>query len=193
MVKSSQTDSELLGAIAQGNERAREQLLMRYDGLVAWHARHAAEHSALYDDYYQEAQLGLVRAIDTYSSTSGVQFNTYATTCMVNALRSFHRKVQRFHDESLFDDSLELATVPDSTTHNAGYDLVYIEEIRRQLAQTLSVLELDVLFYHAEGYRYSEIAEMLSVSQKSAANALARAYAKMKRLPDKQRTDATHE
>lgn len=180
MAKNDANEKTLVRKAAQGDAKCRDELIRRYEPLVAWHARRAAPHPHLYDDCFQEAQLGLVRALETFSSTSNVQFNTYATTCIVNALRSFRRKCERTMPETLLNDDVLIDEFADTSKHNEAINRVYVHEVREKLAQTLSSLEFDALFYHAEGYSYKEISTMLKVSEKSVANALSRAHAKLK-------------
>lgn len=182
MAKNETRDIELVKSAQKGETSCRDELILRYESLVAWHARRASPHAHAFDDCFQEAQLGLVRAIETYRPESGVQFNTYATTCIVNALRSFHRKLERSFHETLLEDGALIDELVDTSRRNEGFDRAYVHALREKLAQTLSTLEFDALFYHAEGYSYKEISQRLKVSQKSVANALSRAHAKLKEV-----------
>lgn len=181
MAKSDAADSELLAQIEHGNARAKERLMRRYVPLVNWHARRAATDSSQYDDFQQEAMIGLMRAIDSYNPSSGVQFNTYATTCITNALISLRRKLARHH-EIVVDEHDEhfFENIRDTRQSDEPLAKIMVEELRADLSEKLSALELEALFYHAEGYSYKEIAALTNMEAKQVANALARAHAKLK-------------
>lgn len=182
MEKNNLSDNELHNRAMSGDSRSKEQLIRRYLPLANWHVRHFVANDSQYDDFRQEALLGLVRAIDTFKPQVKVQFSTYATTCITNALITHKRKLQRTQefvvseggDEDFFEN------VVDSTQPNF-LESLYASELRETLAQKLSSLELQSLFYHAEGYSYKEIASLLEVSPKQVANALSRAHNKLKK------------
>lgn len=73
--------------------RDRELLVRLNLGLV--HAvvnrmfRTANEHRR--DDAVQEGLIGLLRAVDTFDGSKQVRFSTYATACIINALREMLR------------------------------------------------------------------------------------------------------
>lgn len=178
------SDKALLRASKAGDQLSKERLIRRYVPLVNWHARHATENNSQFDDYSQEAMIGLMRAVDTYNEASGVQFNTYATTCITNALISLKRKLARIpvaypSNEGEEDD---LENIEDTKSEESAYLQLYLEELRKRLALQLSELELNALTLSAEGYSSKEIADKLSATPKQVANALARARSKLKKL-----------
>lgn len=182
MGKNSVSDTELLREAAEGDARSKDQLIRRYLPLAQWHARHYARTVSQYDDFRQEAMLGLMRAIDTFRFDAGVQFNTYATTCMTNALITHQRKLKRNQEFTVsVGEQDEVFERLADNSESGILDALYINDLRESLAQKLSKLELESLFYHAEGYSYKEIASFLEVSTKQVANALSRAHIKLKK------------
>lgn len=184
MATRNDSDKELLRASKEGDQLSKERLIRRYMPLVNWHARHAAENNSQFDDYTQEALIGLMRAVDTYNEASGVQFNTYATTCITNALISLKRKLARVpvSYQQSGDEENSLENIEDAKSEESAYEPLYLEELRKRLTLELSERELNVLILHAEGYSYKEIAGRLSATPKQVANALARARSKLKKL-----------
>lgn len=47
------------------------------------------------DDYYQIGSMGLLRAIDTYDTSKGVQFSTYAVKCIKNEIGQYFQSQER--------------------------------------------------------------------------------------------------
>ena len=47
------------------------------------------------DDYYQIGSMGLLRAIDTYDASKGVQFSTYAVKCIKNEIGQYFQSQER--------------------------------------------------------------------------------------------------
>ena len=47
------------------------------------------------DDYYQIGSMGLLRAIDTYDTSKGTQFSTYAIKCIKNEIGQYFQSQER--------------------------------------------------------------------------------------------------
>ena len=47
------------------------------------------------DDYYQIGSMGLLRAIDTYDTSKGTQFSTYAVKCIKNEIGQYFQSQER--------------------------------------------------------------------------------------------------
>ncbi len=62
-------------ALARG---ARDQLVLRNQGLVGKVARRYFDTGLLWEDLMQEGQIGLIKAGERYDSTLGTRFSTYA-------------------------------------------------------------------------------------------------------------------
>lgn len=61
-----------------GDERARDTLLRRHDRLLKESAFRATRWGFDYDDAYQLAALGFLRALDTFDPVHGASIATYA-------------------------------------------------------------------------------------------------------------------
>ena len=74
-----------------GDTEARDRVYRDHLGLVEFHARRYSGRSIDYDDLRQEACMGLMSAIENYDPSLGTEFPTYATCCIVGAIKTCFR------------------------------------------------------------------------------------------------------
>ncbi len=74
-----------------GDSRAREELVRRHLSLANKLARRYASTLEPFDDLYQVASLGLVKAIDRFDPDRGVVFSTYAVPTILGELKRHFR------------------------------------------------------------------------------------------------------
>lgn len=70
--------------------------------------------SIKYDEYVNNGLDGLIRAINTYKDNSDTAFSTYATTCILNAMRTSKKKQERLdlvQDENVVIENLDTLMV----------------------------------------------------------------------------------
>ena len=95
------TDEELVGALAQGDERALRELLRRYERpLSSFISRHTAGRDV--EDLYQETWLRVVRGAARFDAAR--RFSTWLFHIAVNLCRDWHRRA-RGNTLSLADDA----------------------------------------------------------------------------------------
>jgi RNA polymerase sigma-B factor len=73
----------------------REQLIIRYIGLVSYLARrfHAGEEQL--DDLIQVGFIGLIKAIDRYDPARGASFTSYAVPTIVGEIQHYFRDLEQ--------------------------------------------------------------------------------------------------
>ena len=74
-----------------GDRRAREQLITMYLPLVRSLARRYASRGEHFDDLVQVGSIGLIKAIDRFDLTRGVELTTYATPNIVGEIKRYFR------------------------------------------------------------------------------------------------------
>lgn len=78
---------ELLARHADGDDRARDELVARHQGLVRYLARRFAGKGEPIEDLEQVANIGLLKTIERFDPERGVQFSTYASATIIGELK----------------------------------------------------------------------------------------------------------
>lgn len=81
----------LLRSAKQGDEAARERVVLSNVALVRSIVKRYLGHGHDYDDLYQLGCMGLVKAINNYDEGYGVRFSTYAVPLIMGEIRRFLR------------------------------------------------------------------------------------------------------
>jgi len=74
-----------------GDVHAREELIERYMSLVRSLARRYAYRGELYEDLVQIGAIGLIKAIDRFDLSRGVELTTYATPNIIGEIKRHFR------------------------------------------------------------------------------------------------------
>ncbi len=81
----------LIKAAQQGDEKAREKLVVDNTGLVNMAARKFVSSGTEFEDLMQIGFIGLVKAVDRFDESFGVMFSTYAVPMIIGEIRRFLR------------------------------------------------------------------------------------------------------
>lgn len=186
---SKHTDSQLSVLVYNGVTEAFVELVDRYMPFIKAKARSFHNASLEIDDLCQEGLLGLLEAAEHYRSNSEVAFRTYAGVCIQNRMTMAYRKTKSQKRlswiRSVSLNNMEEETdLPDHSLNpeELVMDGENVSQIKRQIGDSLSLLEQKVLFYYLDGCSYAEIAEKLSITEKAADNALQRVRRKLKQF-----------
>lgn len=76
---------------ACGDRAAREQLVREYTPLTRSLARRYGRSSEPFDDLFQVAQLGLLKALDRFDHTRGFPFKAFAVPTILGEMRRYFR------------------------------------------------------------------------------------------------------
>lgn len=174
----SMAEIDLLASM-QSDEGCVQELLRRYRPMVA---KAAASFDVPYEEGVQQGEMALMDAVTHFDPTRGVQFSKYATVCVTNRLKSFHKtwNKQRAAWQEVLDAPSTLPTPEEE---------VLREEMKAAMKdkakEILSPFEYAVWNLRVKGFRYDEIAVKLStprksVNIKSVNNALVRVRNKMR-------------
>ena len=138
--------------------------------------------SADKDDLFSEGLLGLLKAIRLYNSEKGASFVTFANLCTDSAMKTCISKAikdnplsncEDFDFDLIKDDSLS----PEDTV----IDKVQDSQLMNRLSDVLSKKEMKVLEMYLAHCSYEQIANELSMNEKSVDNALQRAKSKIRK------------
>jgi RNA polymerase sigma-B factor len=82
----------------RGDRSARERLVLAHQRLAIYVAKKFADRGEPLEDLIQVALLGLIKAIDRYDPSRGIEFTTYATPTIVGEIkRHFRDKLWPLH------------------------------------------------------------------------------------------------
>lgn len=175
------------GEDAQGTKdnEAYMALLDRHEGLITYLTSKHIYSKRRFEDMRQEASLAFLRAVETYDASKDVQFKTYASTCITNALISENRKKPYVADLTIIasedlEEPFEIAgdlDVEAEVEHS-----IQAERIKEVAREHLSKLEQQVLLLSLDGFSNQEIEKILDFEGRRVANALDRAKRKIKAL-----------
>ena len=183
------SDEVLWQAASDGNARAEEILLEKYNRLVKICSRPFFLAGGDSEDLIQEGMMGLLSAIRQFDPARDTAFKTYAENCIRNRLISAIRSASRFKHTPLNESvSFESPMFDDSQAHPSGLmrdpeELIIarerLDEVNSILSGSLSQLEKKVLEFYLSGLSYQEIADQLCKTPKSIDNAVQRIRKKL--------------
>ncbi len=179
-----QSDEELVLCIRNGGSNDLSELLVkRYMSIVRIKALTYTKScpAVEYDDLYSEGLIGLLKAIRYYDSKKGASFATFASLCIDTSMKTCITKTLKNSNLSKQDD-FDWEAIPD--TAELTEDIVIVKEqdgeLYEKLSDILTKREMAVLDMYLRHYTYQQIADELSVNEKSVDNALHRAKSKIK-------------
>lgn len=177
-------NSETVYAARYGDKAAMNELISAFAPTVESIASgYVGRCPMTRSDLIQEGMIGLLGSVYGYDPDEGVRFETFATVCISNRIKSVVRNQLRSKHMPL-NGYVDIDGVEISDDMSDPQTMIIMQERFEDLSESiekkLTDLEKDVLRLHIGGHNYSSIAEMLSISVKSVDNALQRARKKLK-------------
>lgn len=190
----------LFNRMKQGDMKAREEIINHNIKFVIYCVRNKFR-SVDYDneELVSVGCLGLVKAVDTYDISKGIEFSTYAGRCIINEINYFLRSLKKNSKVSNFDDVISV----DKDGNDLKLEDVIPSKIdieRDYMESEYSRLELDLLkqsmecldernkkivmlyfgFFDGKVYAQKEISDMLNISQPQVSRKINRSLKKIK-------------
>ncbi len=184
----SMSDADVIGYAQRGEEEALEELLGRYKGMVLKKASLYYIPGGDREDLIQEGMIGLFQAISGYSADRGGSFSAFAGVCIERHIGMAVRKAASEKNSPLNSSvSIEGEESKAKEASAGSPESIIIDRenaasIENRLRQHLSNLEIEVFELMIMGEKYTDIADKLGISRKSADNAVQRVKNKMKML-----------
>lgn len=189
------TEENLVLMAQEGDSMALETLIKGFQGFLNYICDKYYLKGGDKDDLIQEANIGLLEAIETYQIDSGKKFRNFAFLCVKRELDSCILKYNR-KKHSILNDAIPIFAHADKEEERTGYSyqvsvdrlikdntpspealIVEKESLSELLScinSILSDLEREVLFLRITGLSYSEITTKLNLQTKSVDNAVQR-------------------
>ena len=177
-----QKDMEQYVALAkQGSHKDIEYIFRAFKPAIESCAYKLRTASFDFEDAVQEGNIGLFKAILSYSHNKGASFSTYAKKCILNSIITAYNSSQSQKHQILSGaKSLE----EEDISSDAENDILIKEqnkEFIRTAKQKLSKFEFLVFSLYTMQYSYGEIARMTGRDEKSVNNAIQRIHKKLRK------------
>lgn len=91
---SREEEARLWALCGEGDEEARERLILYYRPLVFWIARKYRVASQRYQDLVQEGMLALIKAVDRFDPDRNIRFVTYGFYRIKGQMTNFLQRVE---------------------------------------------------------------------------------------------------
>lgn len=178
------SDNDLAILSKNGDDNAFNELGIRYLVTINCIARKYSAEGYEQKDFVQEGMLGLLYACRTYDVNGSSSFKNYLSIVVERRFISIIRKfnAQKSVPTSAvvqMDDVSEMLEDTAQTPEELIMCKEHLNSVLNNLKKLLSKTEYEVLMLYGSGLSYREIADKLSITEKSADNALARARRKI--------------
>lgn len=178
------SDAKLAQLVKNGNDSAFDVLTLRYLRNIGFLAQKYSVDGYDRSDFVQEGLMGLLYACRTYDSTQKASFKSYVDIVVERRFISIVRKskaLKAVPSASLvpLDDSIEELEGEGADPEQLMLAKEHFSVLCSELKAILSEREYTVLMLYCGGLSYVQAAKKLSISAKSADNALQRAKKKI--------------
>ena len=173
---------ELIDKTRHTDKEAFKHILSTYSNMI-----HSIIHSIgvpaiEYDDVYQEAQIGLYKAVMFYKEEYA-SFSTFAYVCIKSSVASYMRNASSKGNvpaSLLSEDDVDEVTSSFATPESQIIDKESLELLMIRIEKLLSPFERKVLSLYLADNSYCEMAKLLSKDEKSIDNAIQRIRKKLR-------------
>jgi RNA polymerase sporulation-specific sigma factor len=190
-------DEEVVLEAKNGNVRAQEYLISKYENFVKSKAKSYFLIGADKEDIYQEGMIGLYKAIRDFKPDKLTSFKAFAELCVtrqiitaiktatrqkhipLNTYVSLNKPIYEEESDRTLLDVLAGFRITDPEELVISQE--QMEHIEGEISKVLSDLELEVLTSYLDGKSYQEIACDLDRHAKSIDNALQRVKRKLEK------------
>lgn len=174
-------EEKIMLKIINGDERARDRLIVHNLRLVVYIAKKFESPGAGAEDLISIGTIGLIKAVRTFSPEKNIKLATYASRCIENEILMFLRKASHLKNEVSIDEPLNtdydgnellLCDILGSDPDEVNRDIEGEME-RKLLLKAVSMLkqrecEIMELRFGLNGHRehtQKQVADRLGISQ----------------------------
>lgn len=174
-------ENEIMQRIEQGDDSARELLIIHNLRLVVYIARKFENSGVGIEDLISIGTIGLIKAVNTFSPSRNIKLATYASRCVENEILMHLRKISNLKAEVSIDEPLNvdwdgnellLSDVLGSDVDLINADLEHEDEAKmlRKIVNSLGERERMIMCMRfgmgGETERtQKEVADLLGISQ----------------------------
>ena len=173
---------ELIDKTRHTDKEAFKHILSTYSNMIHSIIHSMGVPSVEYDDVYQEAQIGLYKAVMFYKEEYA-SFSTFAYVCIKSSVVSYMRNASPKGNVPVFsfsEDDIDEITGSFITPESQFIDKESLELLMARIEKLLSPFERKVLSLYLADNSHCDMAKMLSKDEKSIDNAIQRIRKKLK-------------
>lgn len=192
------SDQDLIDMIRAGDKLAEKYFYVRYIYVVKKIVSTFFILGGEVDDLFQEAMIGLIKAVKNYNSEINNNFKHFASICIRRQILTAIRD-SKGYEKNLLNNCISLHEITDYDTETTLLDKIAIEdndpenvflvkeeyeESYYMISKMISSFERSVLTEYGKGKSYEEISIALNKDVKSIDNALQRIKRKIYKNKD---------
>ena len=170
-----------MSRIENGDESAREKLIVHNLRLVVYIARKFENSGVGIEDLISIGTIGLIKAVNTFCPSRNIKLATYASRCIENEILMHLRKISNSKTEVSIDEPLNidwdgnellLSDILGSEADSINADIEYEDEANMllKIVSTLNEREQTIMRLRfgigtEREHTQKEVADMLGISQ----------------------------
>lgn len=172
---------ELIQRIAEGDNTAREPLIVHNLRLVVYIAQKFENTGILQEDLVSIGTIGLIKAVNSFCPEKNIKLATYASRCISNEILMFLRKTGNMRSEVSLDEplntdwdgnELHFSDILTDLEQNVGADIENEDDIQMlmQCVEKLPEREKEIVtlrfgLFGSMEYTQKEVADKMGISQ----------------------------
>lgn len=174
-------ESVIMKKIVDGDESARQPLIVHNLRLVVYIAKKFESPSANAEDLISIGTIGLIKAVNTFSPEKNIKLATYASRCIENEILMFLRKSSQLKNEVSIDEPLNkdsdgnelllcdiLGSEPDIINHDIENELernLVLKAVSNLNSRECLIMELRFGLNGKKEHTQKQVADKLGISQ----------------------------
>lgn len=174
-------ESKIMQRIIDGDEKAREPLIVHNLRLVVYIAKKFESPSANAEDLISIGTIGLIKAVNTFSPERNIKLATYASRCIENEILMFLRKSSQLKNEVSIDEPLNtdwdgnelllcdiLGSEPDIINKDIETELernLVLQAVKKLNNRECLIMELRFGLNGKKEHTQKQVADQLGISQ----------------------------
>lgn len=178
---SSEKEAEVMCELSNGDEHARELLIIHNLRLVVYIAKKFENTNVNIEDLISIGTIGLIKAVNTFSVDRKIKFATYASRCIENEILMFLRKASQRKNEISIEEPLNtdwdgnelllcdvLGSDYDAINRDIEQELecnLLLEAVSKLNTREAMIMELRFGLNGNKEHTQKQVADLLGISQ----------------------------
>ncbi|MBQ4129425.1 MAG: RNA polymerase sporulation sigma factor SigE [Ruminococcus sp.] len=178
---SQEKEKEVIEKFSDGDESAKEQLIVHNLRLVVYIAKKFENTNINIEDLISIGTIGLIKAVNTFSPNRNIKFATYASRCIENEILMYLRKASQRKNEISIEEPLNtdwdgnellLCDVLGSDANEINKDIeqelecnLLLEAVSKLNTRDAMIMELRFGLNGNKEHTQKQVADLLGISQ----------------------------